>query len=129
MRQGGTRAELYQRIGANRDASLILAYPTAAWARRVYPELPADEAQRALAVDVLHFARIGAEDGPGDAALGRHLATLEERAAVANGLAPIPGGRLVDRAAFGANRSGDALTATAAPAKVVMHNPAPRKPK
>jgi aminopeptidase len=86
-RYGDALGELYQRIGANRDASLILAYPTAAWARRVYPELPADEAQRALAVDVLDFARIGPEDGPGDEALRCHLAMLEERAAVANGLA------------------------------------------
>jgi aminopeptidase len=78
--------ELFERIGANQDASLILAYPTAAWARRVYPDLAPGEAQRALAVDLLHFVRIGPEDGPGDEALARHLETLEERAATATRL-------------------------------------------
>ncbi len=76
--------DLFERLNANLDTSLIIAYPTAAWARLAYPELAADAAQRALAEDLLSFCRIGAEDG--EEALGRHIAVLAERAAVANGL-------------------------------------------
>jgi aminopeptidase len=80
-------AELYDRMTDNLDASLIIAYPTAAWARQVFPELPPEEAQRTLAEDLLSFCRIGAEDGPGDEALSRHIAALEARAEAANRLA------------------------------------------
>jgi aminopeptidase len=86
-RFGEQTAELTRRVSANQDASLIVAYPTAAWARRVYPDLPPDRAQRALAEDLLSFCRIGPDDGPGDEALARHIATLDERARVANQLA------------------------------------------
>lgn len=76
--------ELFERLQANLDTSLIIAYPTAAWARLAYPELTADAAQRALAEDLLSFCRIGAEDPEGT--LDRHIAALAERAAVANRL-------------------------------------------
>jgi aminopeptidase len=85
-RQTEQLPELFERLEANLDTSLIIAYPSLAWARRVYPELGADQAQRALAEDILSFCRIGPDDGPGDAALDRHIAELRERAAVANSL-------------------------------------------
>src|SRR5215471_2684769 len=77
--------DVTERIAANRDQSLIIAYPTAAWARRAYPELAVDRAQRALAEDLLSFCRIGADDD--DDALSRHIAALRARADVANRLA------------------------------------------
>jgi aminopeptidase len=85
-RQADQLAALFERMEANLDSSLILAYPTAAWARRVYPELAPEAAQRALAEDLLRFARIGPEDGDGDEALSRQIAALRERAASANRL-------------------------------------------
>jgi aminopeptidase len=85
-RQTEQLPELFERLEANQDASLIIAYPTRAWARRAYPELERDASQRALAEDILDFCRIGPADGPGDDALDRHLALLRARAAVANRL-------------------------------------------
>jgi aminopeptidase len=85
-RRGEQQAELFEALEANRDASLILAYPTAAWAGQAYPELAPEAARRALAEDILSFVRIGPEDGPGDGALGRHIAMLRERAGIANAL-------------------------------------------
>jgi aminopeptidase len=76
--------ELFERLEANLDTSLIIAYPTLAWARQAYPELEGAAAQRALAEDLLAFCRIGPEDGAGE--LERHVAVLRERAAIANGL-------------------------------------------
>jgi aminopeptidase len=84
-RQAEELPELFERLEANLDTSLIIAYPSLAWARRVYPELDGGAAQRALAEDILSFCRIGPDDGPGGA-LDRHVASLRERAAVANGL-------------------------------------------
>jgi aminopeptidase len=83
-RQAEQLSALFERFEANLDTSLIIAYPSLAWARRVYPELEGDAAQRALAEDILSFCRIGPDDEPG--ALDRHVAALRERAAVANGL-------------------------------------------
>jgi aminopeptidase len=83
-RQAEELTGLFQRLEANLDTSLIIAYPSLAWARRVYPELEGRAAQRALAEDILSFCRIGADDGPG--ALDRHVDSLRERAEVANGL-------------------------------------------
>lgn len=85
-RQAEELSELFERFEANLDTSLIIAYPSLAWARRVYPELDGDAAQRALAEDILSFCRIGPDDGPGDGALDRHVAALSERAAIANRL-------------------------------------------
>src|SRR5215469_2948250 len=83
-RQAEQLPELFQRFEANLDTSLIIAYPSLAWARRVYPELDGSAAQRALAEDILSFCRVGPDDAPG--ALDRHVDALRERAAVANGL-------------------------------------------
>ncbi|HEY7200741.1 MAG TPA: aminopeptidase [Candidatus Dormibacteraeota bacterium] len=78
-------AEVMRRIRENLDQSLIVAYPTMAWARQVYPDLAPDLAQRALAEDLLSFCRVGPDDD--DGALSRHIDALRERAAVANRLA------------------------------------------
>ncbi len=85
-RQAEHLAELFDRFARDLDSSLIVGYPTAAWAERAYPELAPDAAQRALAEDLLSFARLGPDDGPGDEALRRHMATLKERARLANEL-------------------------------------------
>jgi aminopeptidase len=77
-------AEMYKRMEVGRDSFVIIAYPTAAWARRAYPELEPARAQRALAEDILSFARVGAADAPD--ALDRHIAMLGERARIANEL-------------------------------------------
>jgi aminopeptidase len=76
--------ELFERFEANLDTSVLIAYPTLAWARLAYPELEGDAAQRALAEDLLAFCRIGPDDD-GDA-LDRHVTLLRERAATANRL-------------------------------------------
>lgn len=76
--------ELFERFEANLDTSVVIAYPTLAWARLAYPELDGDAARRALAEDLLAFCRIGPEDAAG--ALDRHIAVLRERAATANRL-------------------------------------------
>jgi aminopeptidase len=77
-------AELYERVRQHRDSFVIVAYPTLAWSSRVFPELTPTQASRALAEDLLTFSRIGAHDPAG--ALDRHIATLRERARIANGL-------------------------------------------
>jgi aminopeptidase len=77
-------AELYRRVREHRDAFVIVAYPTRAWATRVFPELPPDEAHRALAEDLLSFSRIGAGDP--DGALDRHIEALRRRAETVNRL-------------------------------------------
>jgi aminopeptidase len=59
---GEELAEFYRRYAANLDTSGIVAYPTAAWAALAYPELPAADARRTLAQDLLSFCRIGAGD-------------------------------------------------------------------
>jgi aminopeptidase len=85
-RQAEQLGEVYERVEAGEDASLILGYPTAAFAGRAYPELPVEAGQRALAEDLLRFARVGPEDEPGGESLVRHLATLRVRAEAANRL-------------------------------------------
>jgi aminopeptidase len=56
----------------------IVGWPTPGWSAKVYPELDAAAAQRALLDDLLSFVRVGADDPPG--ALEAHLDTLERRA-------------------------------------------------
>ena len=56
-----------------------VAWPTAAWASRVYPELDELEAQRALARDLLHFCRLGPDDPPGFGGWTRHTERLVAR--------------------------------------------------
>ena len=59
----------------------ICAWPTAEWATRVFPGLPAERAQRKLARDLLSFCRLGATDPAGHSGWTEHLATLRRRAA------------------------------------------------
>lgn len=78
--------DAYERLEAGYEMSLILAYPTEAWAAIVYPDLDAAAAQRALAGDILAFSRLGPDDAPGGETLGAHLDRLDERARTANAL-------------------------------------------
>ncbi len=78
----GTRNRQVARI--RREARLrgtICAWPTAAWAQRVFPALDAVKAQRKLAQDLLWFCRIGPGDPPGHRGWTQHLAALRRRAA------------------------------------------------
>ncbi|MBO0704912.1 MAG: aminopeptidase [Candidatus Dormibacteraeota bacterium] len=79
-------AELYTRIGKRRDAFLIAGYPARAWAMRAYPDRSPEDAQRALAEDLLRFCRIGPEDDGDGATLREHVRLLRERARLANDL-------------------------------------------
>jgi aminopeptidase len=66
------------RLGKRRWA--ITAWPTAAWARAVYPALNDEAAQRRLARDLLYFCRLGPDDPPGAKGLREHLNELQQRA-------------------------------------------------
>lgn len=78
--------ELPGRMAEEKDSFVIVGYPTRAWARRVFPDREPGQALRALADDLLSFARIGPDDGEGDEGLDRHLAMLHERVRIANDL-------------------------------------------
>ena len=72
-------ARPYSRLRLDgRSRWAIVAWPTPAWAARVYPELSAGAAQRRLLDDLLSFVRAGPDDPPG--ALKEHLDLLEHRA-------------------------------------------------
>ena len=49
---------------ANRVRWAIVAWPTAAWAEDVYPDLPASDAVTRLGNDLLNFCRLGPDDPP-----------------------------------------------------------------
>jgi aminopeptidase len=66
------------RLGKRRWA--IAAWPTAAWAKAVYPTLSDEAAQRRLARDLLDFCRLGPNDPPGAKGLREHLDELRQRA-------------------------------------------------
>jgi aminopeptidase len=66
------------RIGKRRWS--IAAWPTAAWAKAVYPTLSDEAAQRRLASDLLDFCRLGPNDPPGAKGLREHLNALRQRA-------------------------------------------------
>ena len=66
------------RLGKRRWA--IVAWPTAAWAKSVYPELDDEAAARRLAQDLLSFCRLGRDDPPGNQGLRDHLKGLRRRA-------------------------------------------------
>jgi aminopeptidase len=57
----------------------IVAWPTPAWARTVYPELSAARAVKKLGEDLLDFCRLGPDDG--DDGWERHAGRLNRRAA------------------------------------------------
>ncbi len=78
----GFRNPHFARI--RREARLrgtICAWPTDAWAARVYPGVEAAKATRRLARELLWFCRLGPGDPPGHQGWTRHLATLRRRAA------------------------------------------------
>jgi aminopeptidase len=58
-----------------------LGFPTAYWARQVYPELDEAAAKRRLADDLLWFCRLGPDDPPGHAGWEEHVDALARRAA------------------------------------------------
>ena len=66
------------RLGKRRWA--IVAWPVAAWAEHVYPEVRPETAQRKLARDLLDFCRVGPNDPPGTTGLRDHLESLRKRA-------------------------------------------------
>ena len=65
-------------VGQGTARFCVVAWPTPAWAALVFPEAGA-EAERLLAEDLLHFARL--DEGTGTTAWDRHVAVLAERAA------------------------------------------------
>ena len=80
-RLGGGRARHLARIRREgRLRGTICAWPTDEWARRVFPELEPQKAQRKLAQDLLSFCRLGPKDPPGHKGWTQHLATLRRRA-------------------------------------------------
>jgi aminopeptidase len=66
------------RLGKRRWS--IAGWPTAAWAKAVYPTLSDEAAQRRLARDLLNFCRLGPKDPPGAKGLREHLDALNQRA-------------------------------------------------
>ena len=56
-----------------------VAWPTPAWAARVYPDLDSLDAQRRLAGDLLSFCRLGPDDPPGFEGWAEHTARLLSR--------------------------------------------------
>ncbi len=65
-------------VGRGTARFCVVAWPTPAWARMVFPDAPED-AERLLAQDLLHFPRL--DEGTGTTAWDRHVAGLAERAA------------------------------------------------
>jgi len=57
-----------------------VAWPSAAWAARVYPDLNGVDAEQRLARDLLWFCRLGPDDPPGVEGWSRHVARIAERA-------------------------------------------------
>lgn len=66
------------RLGKRRWA--IVAWPVAAWATHVYPDVKAETAERKLGRDLLDFCRVGPNDPPGTTGLRDHLELLRKRA-------------------------------------------------
>jgi aminopeptidase len=59
----------------------VAAWPTDHWAGQVYPKLPALEAKRRLAADLLWFCRLTEEDGRGASGWLKHVRAIGRRAA------------------------------------------------
>jgi len=59
----------------------ICAWPTDAWAKRVFPGMDGTRAKRKLAQELLWFCRLGPDDPPGHQGWTKHLAALRRRAA------------------------------------------------
>jgi aminopeptidase len=78
----GRRNREFARIRReSRLRGTICAWPTDAWATRVFPNLTAVKAKRKLAQELLWFCRIGPGDPPGHKGWTQHLAALRRRAA------------------------------------------------
>src|SRR6478752_3831739 len=77
---GGRSRHLARIRREGRLRGTICTWPTDEWARRVYPELDPQKAQRKLAQDILSFCRLGPKDPPGHKGWTQHLATLRRRA-------------------------------------------------
>jgi aminopeptidase len=76
------RTAFLRRAQMNRRARwAIAAWPTDHWAAQVYPKLDPLKAKRRLARDLLHFCRLGDEDGKGSSGWLKHLRTLSRRSA------------------------------------------------
>src|SRR5207248_2741126 len=56
------------------------AWPTAYWAKQVYPDLDEEKAQRRLARDLLEFCRLGPKDPPAHEGWNAHASALADRA-------------------------------------------------
>ena len=67
-------------VRGNRRRWTAVGWPTAYWARRVYPDLDEAAATRRLAGDLLHFCRLGPDDPPGFEGWERHTAAIARRA-------------------------------------------------
>jgi len=75
------KSPLVRARAQRRHRTAICAWPTPEWAARVYPEHAGPEAQRALALDLLRFCRLGPDDPPGHKGWTAHLAALRRRSA------------------------------------------------
>ncbi|MFN2627573.1 MAG: aminopeptidase [Gaiellaceae bacterium] len=81
--QAAVRKNLRFFVNATQDGRVrwsIAAWPTAAWATQVYPDLSRLAAQRRLAGELLRFCRLGDADLDGTAGWIEHAKTLEARA-------------------------------------------------
>jgi aminopeptidase len=56
------------------------AWPTAYWAKQVYPDLDEEKGPRRLAKDLLEFCRLGPKDPPAHVGWDAHAAALADRA-------------------------------------------------
>lgn len=80
MRPLRKRAWYVRAVKANRRRWTGMGWPTPFWAAQVYPELPSDEAQRRLALDLLWFCRLGPDDPPGWEGWEQHVEATAARA-------------------------------------------------
>ena len=76
----GSGPEMARIRREGRLRATICAWPTDEWAKRVFPELTAEQGARRLAQDLLFFCRLGPNDPPGHRGWTQHLATLRRRA-------------------------------------------------
>jgi aminopeptidase len=82
--QEATAGQSPAAMRARREGRLrgsICAWPTEDWAKRVFPGMRPERAQRRLAEDLLSFCRLGPDDPPGHKGWKDHLALLRRRAA------------------------------------------------
>jgi aminopeptidase len=79
--QRAGKVKWFQRaVKAGRYRWTGCAWPTPHWAGQVYPELPAEQAVRRLADDILWFCRLGPDDPPGAEGWEAHADAIAGRA-------------------------------------------------